>query len=92
MENFLQDINSAVTGTTLGRLGAPKVEPRRCQNNAWPAAATNRERGLVEVEILFLGGGGEGNFDVQVINIEPRSEINGDCDEASTKTFEIELA
>ncbi|KAM7524490.1 hypothetical protein LguiA_014392 [Lonicera macranthoides] len=38
----------AATGITLGRLGAPKVEPRRCQNNAWPAAATNRERGLVE--------------------------------------------
>ncbi|KAM7519881.1 hypothetical protein LguiB_018843 [Lonicera macranthoides] len=39
---------TVVTGTTLSRLGAPKVKPRRCQNNAWPAAVTNRERGLVD--------------------------------------------
>ncbi|KAM7507360.1 hypothetical protein LguiA_017813 [Lonicera macranthoides] len=45
----------AATRTTLGRLGAPKVELRRCQNNAWPAAATNREQGLVEVPESWPG-------------------------------------
>ena len=40
---------------TWCQLGAPKVDSRRCQNNVWPAAATHRERGLVEVRESWPG-------------------------------------
>ncbi|KAM7498563.1 hypothetical protein LguiA_022977 [Lonicera macranthoides] len=38
----------APIGTTLSQLGTRKVDSRRYQNNAWPAAATHHERELVE--------------------------------------------
>ncbi|KAM7461575.1 hypothetical protein LguiA_029696 [Lonicera macranthoides] len=43
------------TGTILGQLETPKVESRHCQINAWLAAATNRERRLVEVRKNWPG-------------------------------------
>ena len=36
-------------GQPWGRFGAPKIDSQRFQNNAWPAAATYHERGLVKM-------------------------------------------
>ncbi|KAM7496950.1 hypothetical protein LguiA_021364 [Lonicera macranthoides] len=75
------------TRITLVQLRAIKVESRRCQNNAWPAAVMNRERRLVELRHelsvcrVYVVSGNSRAFDRRPLAMEKETTENQAIDE-----------